>query len=124
MKRCGMPAVWLVCVVLGAVWVLVGNQQSAGQSPDEWRQLSLPDFVREITQLTSTAEPLSDALWTEIRSQSAERLLQAVAAGTGGRLRGPGEFVPVGPTGADAGANHDGPGRTGAAGQSSERVDV
>ena len=83
MKRCGMPAVLLVCVVLGAVWVLVGNQQSAGQSPDEWRQLSLPDFVREITQLTSAAEPLSDALWTEIRSQSAERLLQAIAAGTG-----------------------------------------
>ena len=39
-------------------------------------------FRGEITQLTSTAEPLPDALWTEIRSQSAERLLQAVVQGT------------------------------------------
>ena len=53
MKRCGMPAVLLVCVAVGAVWVLSGNRQLAGQLPDEWRQLSLPDFVREITQLTS-----------------------------------------------------------------------
>ncbi len=69
-------------VVLGAMVMcsLVGSsaRQAAGQTPDAWRQLSLPDFVREIEQLTSAAEPVSDALWTEIRSQSAERLLQAV----------------------------------------------
>ena len=44
--------------------------------------LSLPDFVREITALTSGTEPLAETLWTEIRSQSAERLLSAVTAGT------------------------------------------
>ncbi len=72
-------------VVLGAMVMcsLVGSsaRQAAGQTPDAWRQLSLPDFVREIEQLTSAAEPVSDALWTEIRSQSAERLLQAVQGG-------------------------------------------
>ena len=81
-KRSGVPAVVLVVVTLVTGWMLVASRSSSGQSPDDWRQLSLADFVRVMTELTSGEEPLSDALWTEIRSQAAERLLPVVAAGT------------------------------------------
>ena len=86
--------------------------------------MSLPDFVREITQLTSAAESLSDALWTEIRSQSAERLLQVLTAGTAADygdlvslyLWARPQLTPEQVTTVAGGP--------GAAGQSSERVDV
>ena len=82
MKRGGFLAVLLVWGTVGAVLLLSQHETASAQSPDSWRQLSLADFVREITQLTSGSEPLADELWAEIRSQAAERLLQAVAAGT------------------------------------------
>lgn len=69
--------VGVVCAAL--VWM--GHEQVVGQSSDAWRQLSLADFVREIEQLTTAAEPVSDELWTEIGAQSAERLLAVVAGG-------------------------------------------
>jgi hypothetical protein len=81
-KRSGVSAVVLVVVTLVTGWMLVASRSSSGQSQDDWRQLSLADFVRVMTELTSGAEPLSDALWTEIRGQAAERLLPVVAAGT------------------------------------------
>lgn len=81
MQRCGIPVVLVTLVALAAAGVLLGSRSSSGQTADGWRQLSLPDFVGEIERLTAGTAPLSDALWTEIRSQSAERLLQAVAAG-------------------------------------------
>ena len=82
MKRCGVSAVVLVAVTTVALWILIATRPSSGQSPDDWRQLSLSDFVRVITELTAGQEPLADALWDEIRGQSSERLLQAVSAGT------------------------------------------
>ncbi|MHB9081935.1 MAG: PA14 domain-containing protein [Pirellulaceae bacterium] len=82
MKRCGFLAVLLVFGASCAVFLHWDDQEAAAQVPESWRQLSLPDFVREITQLTSGTEPLAESLWTEIRSQSAERLLQVVTAGT------------------------------------------
>jgi hypothetical protein len=81
-KRSGVSAVVLVVVTFVTGWMLVASRSSSGQSPDDWRQLSLADFVRVMTELTSGEEPLSDALWTEIRGQAAERLLPVVAAGT------------------------------------------
>ena len=79
MKR--FPWVVLGVGVVCAALVWMGHAQVVGQSPDAWRQLSLAEFVREIEQLTTAAEPVSDELWTEIRAQSAERLLGAVAGG-------------------------------------------
>lgn len=81
MKRSTVPVALVLCIALGAAWGLLGIRTAASQSPDAWRQLSLPAFVQEITRLTSAAEPLPDALWSEIRSQSAQRLVQAVAPG-------------------------------------------
>ena len=82
MRCCGFPVVLLMLAVIGVVLLPIGNQDATAQAPESWRQLSLPDFVREITALTSGTEPLAETLWTEIRSQSAERLLPAVTAGT------------------------------------------
>ena len=82
MRCCGFPVVLLMLAVSGVVLLPIGNQDATAQAPESWRQLWLPDFVREITALTSGTEPLAETLWTEIRSQSAERLLSAVTAGT------------------------------------------
>jgi len=82
MKRCSIPVVLITLVAIAVAGVLLGSRPSAGQSADGWRQLSLSEFVRVVTDLTSGQEPLAETLWDEIRSQSVERLLQAVSADT------------------------------------------
>ncbi len=83
-KRYGFPSILFVVGVSGVVLLLmlVAGHETAGQSPDSWRQLSLTDFVNTIDELVTGTEPVSDELWTEIRSQSAERLLGAIEDGT------------------------------------------
>jgi hypothetical protein len=55
---------------------------AAGQQPDGWRQLPLPEFVQTIRALTDGNEGVAESLWQEIRTQSTERLLQVVAQNT------------------------------------------
>jgi len=71
-------AAGLLCVVP----VVAGEQENPPPSPEEWRKLPLAEFVSQIDRLTSGTDPVSEQLWTEIRSQSAERLLSAIGAGT------------------------------------------
>jgi len=83
MKRVAYPSAGLLLVGSAlAVLLLVLGRPTVGQSPDSWRQLSLPDFVQTIEQVTAATPPPTDALWKEIRTQSAERLLAIVADGT------------------------------------------
>ena len=83
MKRCGMPAVWLVCVAdrrcVGAEREPTSGRPIARRAGGSCRCRIL---CGKSPSSPPAREPLADALWTEIRSQSAERLLQAVAAGT------------------------------------------
>lgn len=78
MKRLGIPSTLLVVGLLSGLWLWLADRESAAQSPDSWRQLSLQDFVTTMESLTAGDEPVSDELLSEIRSQSAERLLSAV----------------------------------------------
>lgn len=69
--------VGLACVFSG----VASAQEDPQPSPEEWRKLSLAEFVGEIDRLTSGDQPLSEQVWNEIRSQSAERLVEAVGTG-------------------------------------------
>jgi len=83
MKRIAYPSAGLLVIGLGlAAMLLLVGRWSVGQSPDSWRQLALPDFVREIEAVTTATPPPTETIWTEIRSQSAARLLQIVRGAT------------------------------------------
>jgi hypothetical protein len=80
MKRLGISSLLVVLIAASVTLLWFSNRESAGQSPDGWRQLSLTDFISTMESLTTGDEPVSDELWTEIRSQSAERLEQHAIA--------------------------------------------
>lgn len=78
-KRFGLPSVVVALLVTCGALLVFTLRETAGQSSDDWRQLSLTEFVQEMEGLTSGEQPVTDALWAEIHAQSAERLLAAVA---------------------------------------------
>jgi len=81
-KRIGFPSAVVLLAMVGAAALFFTGQETAGQSSDTWRQLSLHAFVVEIERITSASQPVSNDTWAEIRSQSAERLVGAIQDNT------------------------------------------
>ncbi len=82
MKRLGFPSAIVLLAIVGVAALFFTGQETAGQSSDSWRQLSLHAFVVEIERITSASESVSNDTWTQIRSQSAERLVAAIENNT------------------------------------------
>jgi hypothetical protein len=57
---------------------VAADRATQGQTSDSWRQLSNTEFVQEMQRLTSGDPAPTPEQWTEIRAQSAERLLAAI----------------------------------------------